>query len=57
MEAVLATSEKEKNKNYSEAAELRRATFTFFVVSVDGALGKEADSFVRYRQGFHNGAG
>ncbi len=47
VKAVLATSEIEKKKKYSEAAELRRATFTPFVLSVDGAPGKEAESFLR----------
>ena len=46
--AVLATSEIEKKRKYSGAAEMRRATFTPFVVSVDGALGKEAENFVKH---------
>ena len=41
--AVLSSAEEEKKKKYSEAAALRRASFTPLVVSVDGVLGREAN--------------
>ena len=44
--AVLSSAEEEKKKKYSEAAALRRASFTPLVVSVDGVLGREANFFV-----------
>ena len=47
VEAVLATSENEKRRKHSEAAEFRRATFSPFVVSVDGALSRDADHFLK----------
>ena len=34
-------------KKYSEAAALRRASFTPLVVSVDGVLGREASFFIK----------
>ena len=37
--AVLASAEEEKKRKYLFAAESRRASFTSFIVSVDGALG------------------
>ena len=40
--AVLASAEEEKKRKYLSAAELRHASFTPFVVSVDGALGHGA---------------
>ena len=43
--AILSSAEEEKKKKYSEAAALRRASFTPFVVSVDGVLGREASFF------------
>ena len=36
--AILSSAEEEKKKKYSEAAALRRASFTPLVVSVDGVL-------------------
>ena len=45
--AVLFSAEEEKKKKYSEAAALRRASFTSLVVSVDGVLGREANVFVK----------
>ena len=39
---VLISAEKEKKKKYNEAAEARHASFSPFVVSVDGYMGKEA---------------
>ena len=45
--AVLSSAEEEKKKKYSEAAALRRASFTPLVVSVDGVLGQEANFFVK----------
>jgi len=43
--AFLATSEEEKKRKYLSAAELCHASFTPFVVSVDGTLGHEALMF------------
>ena len=39
---VLISAEKEKKKKYNEAAAARHASFSPFVVSVDGYMGKEA---------------
>ena len=44
---VLATAEEEKKWKYVTAAEARRASFSSFVVNVDGALGHEAVLFLR----------
>jgi hypothetical protein len=45
---VLSTAEKEKKKKYhQQACDNRRANFTPFVTSVDGALGREAKSLVK----------
>ena len=44
---VLATAEEEKKRKYVTAAEARRASFSPFVVTVDGALGHEAVLFLR----------
>jgi len=46
--AVLATAEEEKKHKYLSAAELRHASFTPFVVSVDGALGHKALMFLQH---------
>ena len=43
---VLATAEEEKKRKYRAAAEERRASFSPFVVTVDGALGHEVGWFV-----------
>ena len=45
--AVLASAEEEKKRKYLSAAELRHASFTPFVVSVDGALGHGALMFLQ----------
>ena len=45
--AVLSSAEEEKKKKYSEAAALRRASFTPLVVSVDGVLGQEVNFLVK----------
>ena len=45
--AVLASAEEKKKRKYLSVAELRHASFTPFVVSVDGALGYEALMFLR----------
>ena len=45
--AVLSSAEEEKIK-YCDAAEVRRASFTPLVVSVDGVLGREADHFIQH---------
>ena len=44
---VLASAEEEKKRKYLSAAELRHASFTPFVVSVDGALGHGALMFLQ----------
>ena len=44
--AVLSSAEGEKNKQYNIAAIARGASFTPFVVSIDGALGCEATNHV-----------
>ena len=44
---MLQTAEQEKNKNYLEAVQTRHATFSPFVVSVDGVLGREANVFIK----------
>ena len=46
--AVLASAETEKKKKYNNAAIARRASFTPFVVSVDGALGCEATNYLKH---------
>jgi len=46
--AVLATAEEEKKRKHLSAVELRHASFTPFVVSVDGALGHEVLMFLKY---------
>ena len=44
---VLNTAEEEKKRKYVIAAEVRRGSFSPFVVTVDGALGPEAVLFLR----------
>ena len=44
--SVLAKAETDKKKKYGAACELRRASFTPLVVSVDGALGRESNAFL-----------
>ena len=46
VEAVLSSAEHMKKMKYVVAVEARHATFTPFVVSVDGVLGREARMFV-----------
>jgi hypothetical protein len=48
VEAVLSYAETEKKHKYGQACRERRANFTPFVASVDGALGKEASFFLKY---------
>ena len=45
--AVLSSVELEKKNKYTAAAESRRASFTPFVVSVDGVFGREATCFLK----------
>ena len=45
--AILSTAEEEKKRKYCDAAEVRHASFTPLVVSVDGVLGREAECFVK----------
>ena len=44
----LSSAEKAKKKKYSEAAALHRASFTPFVVSADGVLGREANFCIKH---------
>ena len=46
--AILASAEAEKKKKYNNAANARRASFTPFVVSVDGALRLEATYYLKH---------
>ena len=46
--AILASAEAEKKKKYNNAANARRASFTPFVVSVDGALELEATYYLKH---------
>ena len=46
--AILSSAEEAKKRKYSEAAALRRASFTPFVVSVDGVLGREANLLIKH---------
>ena len=45
--AVLSTAEQEKKRKYNGAAEARQASFTPFVVSTDGMLGREANFLLK----------
>jgi hypothetical protein len=45
--AVLATAEREKKRKYTQATEARHASFSPFVLSVDGFLAREARFVVR----------
>ena len=44
--AILSSAEEEKKRKYCDAAEVRRASFTSLVVSVDAVLGREAECFI-----------
>ena len=48
VEAVLQTAEQEKKKKYLEAVQTGRATFSPFVVSVDGVLGREVNVLIKH---------
>jgi hypothetical protein len=45
---VLLSAETQKKRKYQDACEHRRATFTPFVTSVDGVLGREAKRFMAH---------
>ena len=45
--AVLSSAEREKKRKYAHAAEARHASFTPFVLSIDGLLAREAQFVVR----------
>ena len=47
VQAVLSSAEQEKKAKYCNAAEFRRASFSPFVISVDGAPGHEADRLMK----------
>ena len=44
---MLCSAEQEKKRKYLAAVEERRATFTPFVVSVDGVLGHDAQHLIK----------
>ena len=44
---TLSSAEEEKKRKYNSAAEARRASFTPFVVSTDGMLGREANFLLK----------
>ena len=45
--AVLSSAEREKKRKYAHAAEARHASFTPFVLSIDGLLAREAQFVIR----------
>ena len=45
--AILSSAEEDNKRKYCDAAEVRRASFTPLVVSVDGVLGWEAECFIK----------
>ena len=45
--AVISTAEEEKKRKYNTAVETRKGSFSSFVVSVDGYMGKEATYILR----------
>ena len=47
VDAVLASAEREKKRKYSEAAMARHASFSPFVLSVDGQMRREARVFMK----------
>ena len=47
VDAVLCSAELEKKRKYSAAVEERHASFTPFVVSVDGVLGHDAQHLMK----------
>ena len=47
VDAVLCSAEQEKKRKYSAAVEDRHASFTHFVVSVDGILGHDAQHLMK----------
>ena len=47
VDAVLCSDEQEKERKYLAAVEERRASFTPFVVSVDGVLGHDAQHLIK----------
>ena len=44
VEAIITSAESRKKQKYVEAAEAHRVSFTPYMLSVDGGLGKEAES-------------
>ena len=45
--AILSSGEQEKKRKYLEAVEARHVSFTLFVMSVDGFLGRESAHFLK----------
>jgi hypothetical protein len=48
VDSVLSSAETNKKQKYTAACEARRASFTPFITSVDGVLGREAASFMKH---------
>ena len=46
-DAILSSAEEKKKRKYSSEAEARRGSFTPFVVSTDGMLGREANFLLK----------
>ena len=46
--AILSSAEAEKKKKDNNAGNAQRASFTPFVVSVEGALGREATYYLKH---------
>ena len=47
LHAIFSSAEQEKKRKYSESVEARPASFTPFVMFVDGFLGREAAHFLK----------
>ena len=47
VDAILNSAEEAKKRKDSQAAEARHASFSPFVISVDGVLAREAKFFVK----------
>ena len=47
VDSVLLSAKNEKKKKYLQAVEARHASFTPFVTSIDGVLGREANSVMK----------
>ena len=45
VDSIVAAAESENKSKHVEAADARRASFTIFVLSVDGIIGREQGCF------------